>query len=271
MRPDRFTIFRGEQMSYGADFANADPANAPLNGPLFIGADPFFWGAILLLIAAALLAGYFFGARSRSHSADAAHAIWKAIHDSARSAMGADDNALKGKAEALRKVIDERLGKTLKLAGGLSGRIKKLDDAIAGKGPIQPGGGGGHTPSRAGGGHGGAPGSDTAQGESGHGGNGGGGGGGGVAAAAAASVTVVTIGGPATTGPTSPPPTPPTVGDLSHREQTDALRLAVAAFNQHWRDEAARVGELRDAHAELSNPGSAHKSSGHGKASHGGH
>ncbi len=266
MRPDRFTIFRGEQMSYGADFANADPANAPLNGPLFIGADPFFWGAILLGLAAALLLGWYLGARSNPHRADAAHAIWKAIHDSARSAMGADDNALKGKAEALRKVIDERLGKTLKLAGGLSGRIKKLDDAIAGKGPVQPGGGG-HTPSRAGGGHGGAPASDTAHGESGHGGNGGGGGGGGgAAAAAAASVTVVTIGGPATATPTSPPPTPPTVGDLSHREQTDALRLAVAAFNQHWRDEAARVGELRDAHAELSNPGSAHKSSGGGRS-----
>ena len=254
-------------MSYGADFANADPANAPLNEPLFIGADPFVWGAILLGLAAALLLGWYLGTRSNTRRADAAHAIWKAVHDAARSAMGADDNALKGRAEALRKVIDERLGKTLKLAGGLSGRIKKLDDAIAGRGPVQPGGGGGggQTPPRAGGGQGG----DAAQGESGKGGSGGGGGGG-AAAAAAASVTVVTIGGPATTAPPAPP-TPPTIGDLSHREQTDALRLAVAAFNQHWRDEAARVGELRDAHSELSNPGSANKSSGHGKVSHGGH
>ena len=259
-------------MSYGADFANADPANAPLNGPLFIGADPLVWGAILLGLAAALLLGWYLGARSNTHRADAAHAIWKAIQSAAQSAMASDDNALKGKAEALRKVIDERLGKTLKLAGGLSGRIKKLDDAIAGKGPVQPGGssggggGGGQTPQRTGGG----PGGDAAQGESGHGGNGGGGGGGGAAAAAAASVTVVTIGGPVATAPTPPPP-PPTIGDLSHREQTDALRLAVAAFNQHWRDEGARVGELRAAHAELSNPGSAHGSSGHGKVSHGGH
>jgi hypothetical protein len=259
-------------MSYGADFANADPANAPLDPTIMIGADPFFWGAILLLIAAALFAGYFFGARSRSHRADAAHSIWKVIHDAARSAMGADDNALKGKAEALRKVIDERLGKTLKLAGGLSARIKKLDDAIAGKGPVQPGGGGGHAVPQTSGGHGCAPGSDKAHGDSGQAGNGGGGGGGGgAAAAAAASVTVVTIGGPTPTAPTSPPPVPQTVGDLSHREQTDALRLAVAAFNQHWRDEAARVGELRAAHAELSDPGSGHGSSGHGKASHGAH
>lgn len=79
-------------MSYGADFATADPANAPLDAPLFIGADPFVWGAILLGLAAALLAGYFFGARSDTHRADAAHAIWKAVHDAARSAMGADDN-----------------------------------------------------------------------------------------------------------------------------------------------------------------------------------
>ena len=255
-------------MSYGADFATADPGNAPLDPVIMIGAAPSFWGAILVLIAAALLAGYFFGARSRSHRADAAHAIWKAIHDATRSAMGADDNALKGKAEALRKVIEERLGKTLKLAGGLAGRIKKLDDAIAGKRPVQAGGGG-HTAPQVGGDHGRAPGNDKAHGDSGQVGNSGGGG---TAAAAAASVTVVTIGGPTPPAPPPPPPpAPPTVGDLSHREQTDALRLAVAAFNQHWRDEAARVAELRDAHAELSNPGPAHKTSGHGKASHGGH
>lgn len=270
MRAERFTVLKGSSMSYGADFANADPANAPLDPTIMIGADPFFWGAILLGLLAALLLGWYLGAQSHGRRPDAAHAIWKAIHDAARSAMGADDNALKGKAEALRKVIDERLGKTLKLAGSLSGRIKKLDDAIAGKGPAQPGGGvaGGHAAPRAGGGHGGAPTSESAQGESGHGGNGGGGGGG---AAAAASVTVVTIGGPATATPTPTPQTPPAASVLNHREQTDALRLAVAAFNQHWRDEAARVAELRDAHAELSNPGSGHGSSGHHKASGHGH
>lgn len=212
-------------MSYGADFANADPANAPLDPTIMIGADPFFWGAILLLITAALFAGYFFGARSRSHRADAAHAIWKAIHDAARSAMGADDNALKGKAEALRKVIDERLGKTLKLAGGLSARIKKLDDAIAGKGPVQSGSGSssgsGQPPQRAAGGQGG----DAGQGESGHSGSGGGGGGGGgAAAAAAASVTVVTIGGPATTTPTPAEPSGHRRSEPSRADRRPASR-----------------------------------------------
>ena len=61
-------------MSYGADFANADPANAPLDGPLFIGADPFVWSAILLGLAAALLLGWYLGARSNHSRADAAHA-----------------------------------------------------------------------------------------------------------------------------------------------------------------------------------------------------
>lgn len=255
-------------MSYGADFANADPANAPLNPTIFIGAEPSFWAAILLALAAALVLGWYLGARSGTYRSEAAHAIWQAIHDAVQSAMAADDNALRGRAEALRKVIEQRLGKTLKLAGGVSGRIKKLDDAIAGRGPVQPGSGSGQPPRG-----GGDAGGQHAVGEHGKGGNGGGsgGGGGGAAAAAATSVTVVTIGAPA--GQTTPPPPapPPVVGDLNHREQTDALRLAVAAFNQHWRDEAARVGELRAAHAELSNPGSGHGSSGSGKVSHGGH
>jgi len=243
-------------MSYGANFANADPANAPLNPTIFIGAAPSFWAAILLALAAALLIGWYFGQRARRSGADAAHAIWKAIQDAVGSAMEADDNALKGRAEALRKVIEDRLGKTLKLSGGLSGWIKKLDDAIAGRGPVQPGSQS-NQPRQASGGAGGGAARDPDAGESGQGGTGGGGGGGGggAAAAAATSVTVVTIGGLA--GPTQTTPTPPApiVGDLTHREQTDALRLAVAAFNQHWRDEAARVGELRAAHAELSNPG----------------
>lgn len=238
-------------MSYGADFANADPANAPLDPTIFIGAAPAFWAAILLGLLAALFLGWYLGARSNTHRADAAHAIWKAIHDAARSAMGADDNALKGRAEALRRVVDQRLGKTLTLAKGLSRQVKKLDDAIAGKGPAHPGGGHGH-------GHG------HPAGHGGHGPDGGhgdpvpsGGGGGG---AATANITIVTAGAPeqthSTGGGHGPAHDPHEMRDLTQREQTDALRLAVAAFNQHWREESLRIGELRAAHAELSNPGS---------------
>ena len=243
MRAERFTGLEGSSMSYRADFATADPANAPLDPPIMIGADPFFWAAILLMIAAAAFAGYSLGAHSRGRRDDAAKAIWKAIRDAAQSAMKADDNALKERAGALSKVIQHRLGKTLTLAGGLSGRIKKLDDAIAGRGPVQTGPVS-EAPAKSGEGGRNA----AAQGEPGQGGGGGGGGG----AAAAASVTVVTIGGPS--APVQPSPSPPSVRDLTHREQTDALRLAVAALNEHWRDEAARVGELRASLAELSNP-----------------
>jgi hypothetical protein len=257
-------------MSYGADFANADPANAPLDPTIMIGADPFFWGAILLGLIAALLLGWYLGARSNHSRADAAHAIWKAIHDAARSAMGADDNALKGKAENLLKVIDSRLGKTLGLVNGLSKQIGNLRKAVKGEAEADAHGHSGAHGAGHGAGHGGnhgahAPAHDAHASHEVH---------------AAPAVTIVNVNAGATAHSAAHPPAehhPPAHDDkpekrvLSHREQTDALRLAVAAFNQHWRDEAARVGELRDAHAELSNPGSAHKSSGHGKVSHGGH
>ncbi|MDZ4392803.1 hypothetical protein [Cypionkella sp.] len=233
-------------MSYGADFANADPANAPLDAPLFIGADSFVWGAILLALAAALLLGWYLGAQSRDRRGDAAHAIWEAISDAARSAMAADDNALKGRAEHLLKVVENRLGKTLGLARGLSGRVGKLKDAVDGKGPADGHGhGGGH-----GAGHGGGhtPTHDAHAAHEVH---------------AAPAVTIVNVNANTNSGATAHaadhhPPAhdgKPEKRDLNSREQTDALRLAVAAFNQHWRDEASRVRELRQARAELSDPG----------------
>lgn len=225
-------------MSYGDDFASADTANAPLDGPLFIGADPFVWGAILLGLIAALLLGWFLGARSTTNRADAAPAIWVAINDAARSAMAVDDNALKGRAEHLLKVVEGRLGKTLTLARGMSGRISKLKDAVEGKGPAESHGhGGGHGPA--------AP-PPTHDEAAGHG---------------APAVTIVNVNTGAPPHAAGEPHPPAHDGrsdrrDLNHREQTDALRLAVAHFAEHWRDEAARVRELRDAQAELSNPGS---------------
>lgn len=235
-------------MSYGADFATADPANAPLDAPLYIGADPFVWGAILLGLAAALLLGWYMGARSNTHRPDAAHAIWKDIHDAARSAMGADDNALKGRAEALLKVVDSRLGKSLALVGGLSESIGEMRDAVHGR---RPSDGHGHGHSHGGGhdhghdaGHG-APGHghDAPAGHEAH-------------PAAVPAVTIVNVNAGITGGHPPDKPHAPAAGGLTVREQTNALRLAVAAFNQHWRDESARVGELRAAYAELSNPGS---------------
>lgn len=238
-------------MSYGADFANADPGNAPLDAPLYIGADPFVWGAILLGLAAALLLGWYMGARSNTRRPDAAQSIWKEIHDAARSAMAANDNALRGRADHLRKVVRERLGNTLRLTEGMSEGFEALESAIAGRGSAQGGGGHGH-----GGGHGSGHGAghDDGHGAEHHRSEPAGGG------AATANITIVTN-----------PPADKSHGghgpdhghdaheprELTHREQTNALRLAVAQFAEHWRDEPARIREMRDAHAELSNPGPA--------------
>lgn len=242
-------------MSYGADFANADPANAPLDPTIMIGADPFFWGAILLGLLAALAAGYYYGARSDSRRADAAQSIWKDIHDAARTAMAANDDALRGRANHLRKVVRDRLGNTLKLTEGMSEGFEALEDAIAGKRSDHPHHGPGH-----GGGHeadhddGHAP--KSGRSDPAHAAGGGGG-------AATANITIVT-GGPADTSHTTgghgpshgPGHDPHRAGELTHREQADALRLAVARFAEHWRDETGRVRELRQACAELSDPGS---------------
>ncbi len=241
-------------MSYGADFANADPANAPLDGPLFIGADPFVWGAILLALAAALLLGWYLGARSSQSRDDAAQSIWTAINDAARSAMSVDDNGLKGRAEHLLKVVDGRLGKTLGLAKGMSGRISKLKEAVEGKGPAEAHGHGGGHGGGHGAGHGGghdahAPAHDAHATHEVH---------------AAPAVTIVNVNAGATTHAPAHAAAEhhapahdakPEKRDLNYREQTDALRLAVAHFAEHWRDETARVRELRQAHAELSDPG----------------
>jgi len=239
-------------MSYGADFATADPANAPLDGPLFIGADPFFWGAILLALLVALVLGWSMGSRSNSRRADAAQSIWKEVYEAARSAMAANDNALRGRADHLRKVVRERLGNTLKLTEGLAEGFETLESAIAGRGPARP-----HAGHRHGAGHGSgrASGHEGVHDDDGRRSEPAGGG------AATANITIVT----------HPPADKPHGGadgpghghdaheprDLTHREQTDALRLAVARFAEHWRDEPARIRELRDAHAELSNPGPA--------------
>lgn len=247
-------------MSYGADFATADPANAPLDAPIFIGADPTLWGVLILLLAAATLLGWWFGARSVARRPDAARSIWEAIDEAAKDAMKADDNALKGRAEHLLKVVNNRLGRTLALAKGLSKNVGRLQKAVDGK--VEDDHGGGHA-----GGHGG-----------GHGGHGSHGahahtpahgahdahaervlkpaGASASSAAAASAVTVITV-GPAAVHP--PAESAPAHHDhhaepreMTQREQTDALRLAVAAFNQHWRDEQSRIAELRAAHAELS-------------------
>jgi hypothetical protein len=233
-------------MSYGADFANADPANAPLDAPILLGADPVLWGALALLLLASLMLGWYLGARSRSDEGDATASIWKAIDKAAKDAMKADDNALRGRAQALLDVIDRRLGKTLALAGGkdgLAAAVAALRNAIAGRRAEAHGGHGhddhghGHDHDDHKADHHGDKHDDHGETPS-------------TAASAANIVINVSQTAPRPDKPGHDHPHPPR--DMTVREQTDALRLAVAAFNEHWRHEGPRVRDMRAALAELS-------------------
>lgn len=227
--------------SYPADFP-ADRAFEPVEPEVFLWVDPLIIGALLL---AALLIGAFgwwLGRTRANRDPDAAESIWKAIDDAAKAAMKADNHGIAGKAQALRDVIDRRLGKTLKIAAGL--KLKALDEALKGRGPAD---GHGHGHAHGHGGHAAHAAHAPTEAAEGH-------GSGAVSAAAAANVTIVTVTpGTATTHePPVHPPHPPEHRELTAGERNNALRLAVAELNEHWRDKAARVAELRAAHAELS-------------------
>lgn len=244
-----FGPLSGYCMSYGPDFATADPANAPLDAPLYLGADPVLWGALILLLLAAVLLGWFLGARAAPRTGDASTSIWKAIDGAAKEAMKADDSALKGRAEHLLGVVDNRLGKTLALAGGkdgLSACVKALRAAVDGKLPEKPKD---HhdapkAPDKA---HDGGHGHDDKPDDHGHGPTA-------SASAATASITINVAPPAAASGKPDHDhhPAPAPRKEMTVREQTDALRLAVAAFNEHWRHEKARIRALRAALAELS-------------------
>jgi hypothetical protein len=244
-------------MSYGADFATADPANAPLDAPILLGADPLMAVAGVMLLLAALLLGWFLGARSRTNEGDATGSIWKAIDKAAKEAMKADDNALKGKAAHLADVVQARLGKTLALTAGEEGLARAVEDlraALAGRKPDgrhdhdhdhDHGGDHGHEDDDHAAGHEDAHGAHGAHGHA-------------PAASASASTGSVTIvnvipGSPPAAPARGRPHHPPhDRKELTVKEQTAALRLAVAAFNEHWRHEDARIGAMRAALAELS-------------------
>ena len=253
-------------MSYGSDFVTADPANAPLDPPLMVGADPVLWLALGLLLVAAGLFGWWLGVGSRAHEGDATSAIWKAIDKAAKEAMKADDLALRGGAQHLLETIDRRLGRTLAVAvavapteQGLAERVGDLRSAVAGRPSHRHGHGDDHAGHE---GHGGphdapdadghgdpsAPDDHREEGPR--------------ASAIASAITINVAGGSGRSG--GPEVRHPRHREMTAREQTDALRLAVAAFNEHWRHVSLRVGELRAALAELAGHETRGSRRGHG-------
>lgn len=234
-------------MSYGDDFASVDTAGAPLDPTIMIGADPMFGGAILLGLVVAGLVGWLVGQGGRSRQTDAAHAIWEAVNDAAKAAMKADTEALPALASNLERVLRARLGKTLAFGGELGKCVKALDTALKGEVDDKHGHAqGGHAPApEAGRGHEG-----HGPGDSGH----------AAAPANAASVTIVSVHAP----------TAPDHGKrpMTTKERNDALRLAVADFNDHWRHRPAREGEMRAVVAELCNPGPRRAHLSHGGGQH---
>jgi hypothetical protein len=219
-------------MSYGDDFATVDTAGAPLDPVIMIGADPMFWGAVLLALAVAAMIGWLLAGGSRSRRNDAAGPIWDAIDDAAKAAMKADTEALPAHASHLHRVLRARLGKTLDFGGGLSRCVDALDLAI--KGEVEHGGG------RAGPDHATEDETPATNHEP------------DAPAASAANVTV-TI---------NPPPGHGAHGAAKHgkrpmttRERNHALRLAVADFNDYWRHRSAREAEMRAVIVELCDPG----------------
>lgn len=255
-------------MSYGADFATADPANAPLDAPILLGADPVLWGAGLLFLLAALLVGYVIGSRSRGREGDATGAIWQAIDEAAKDAMKANDHALKGRAAHLADVVDRRLGRTLALAAGphgLEAPVARLKAALDGR-RSEVHGDHAHDD------HGGHDDHDhSGHGATGHHGADHGAPAAPTAAASTGSVTIVNVipgAAPVTERPKAGEHHPPRK-ELTAREQTAELRLAVAAVNEHWRDEGDRTRAMRAALVELSGQGGGGARRGRPNLSHG--
>lgn len=224
-------------MAYGADFATADAANAPLDGPMMIGADPVLWGALLLGLAAAFLIGWYFGQNGKRSRPEVAESIWEEIDAAAKDAMKADGDSLPARASALLRTIDRRLGKTLGMAGDAGKFTKALDKALKGEAAGQPHGEHGHD-----------AGHDA---KSGH------------HDAAPAPIGGVTVIVNADQGHKPAGEAHGNEGakkPLGIQERNDALRVAIGHFNDHWGLRRERVRELRAAHAELSTPGPRHRS-----------
>ena len=250
--------------NYPSDFTPAGQPYEPVASPVFLGIEPLLLGAALLLIALAAGLAYWLGRRRASDEPDAADAIWRAIDNACGAAMKVNSDALPGRAKALRKEITDRLGPVLTLADGINKPLKELDAALKGKTKEPAHGDHAHAPPHANPhppAHAPAHASGTP-----------------VTVVNNGHVVIRTDGGetpphtdghpPAPTQPTHPP-APPKDRDMSVEEQADALRRAVARFNDHWCQKTPRINELRAAHRALSRTAPVGHGSGHvGKPRH---
>ena len=218
-----------------AGFAPEPPGGFEPMTPGF-DAGPGLWLVLILLLVAGLGfgLGWFLAMRRREAEADQTTAdLHAAVLKAADAALGARSHELVGKAEALKTVIDDRLGPVLVLGSGLTGRVEALGAALD---------------SRSGSPHGDA---HADHGDHDHGGDHGGKP---DASHAPATVTQVFVGAPVSVAGGH--------GDhgnghgkshdkLSGPEQIEALSKAVRAFHDYWSQSGRRITELRAARRAL--------------------
>jgi hypothetical protein len=117
---------------YQSDF----PTSAePLTNDVFLGL-PLTLVLGLGLIALALMIGAYFLGRSRVVEADRSEAIWKAISDALKSAVGAPRDQVVARGRALSRVIEHELGPVLLLVDHLGGAPARLTTALGGRGAV---------------------------------------------------------------------------------------------------------------------------------------
>jgi hypothetical protein len=218
------------------EFATAD-GYAEVGRPLFLGLDPLLLALIAALIFIAGLIGWAVAnmGRREDDPDEVAKAIHARILKASKAALSSESDRMVERSRALKKTVDELLGDVSKLGHGLHGPMTQIQNALDGKRP----------PAKAP-----SPAATTP--------------------ATSAQNQVINI----NVNPSAPSPSGPS-GDLSGKEQTDALAVAVRAFHDWWSDADARKRELVNARAQLSRrpPGDHghgdHDHDDHAKAAHG--
>ena len=229
---------------YATDFQGGGTFD-PVDPPVFLGIEPLLL-ALLVAIGAVL---FFLGWQLRNSQTrrdhDAAESIWKAIDDAIKAAMKADGGSLVGKAEDVDRVIRNKLGATLAIANGLNPGLASLKAALAGRRHMA------HSHAEPHGDHDEPAHDDHADGDHGS------------EAASPTAVTQITVingvreggrrsEGEGSGGGHSGHGGHGSGGPLSPRERDHAIRAAIADLNDWWRHKGERIGEMRDAHRELS-------------------